>query len=77
MMPQSFLSALTAHLVSWGLKRFTSDAEYFAWQRQALSPDQLNTLHQCVERRRQGSSADDVAFYDAIAHPTILPVLYS
>lgn len=73
----SLQDALECHLASWGLKRFTSDAEYFAWQRQTLSTDQLNTLHRCIERKRRGSASDEVAFYDATAQPDLLPVLYS
>jgi SAM-dependent methyltransferase len=68
---------LLAHLDSWGLKRFTSDAEYFAWQRQVLSVDQTNRLHALVELKRRGTADDEAAFYDATADPQILPVLYS
>jgi SAM-dependent methyltransferase len=76
-LPQSFLDPLKIHLASWGLKRFTSDAEYFAWQRQVLSPEELNRLHELVELKRRGTAADEAAFYDATAAPRILPVLYS
>ena len=69
--------ALEAHLAWWGLRQFTSDEVYFQWQREALSPAELTTLHRQLEQKRRGSSADDVAFYDATAHPHILPVLYS
>lgn len=69
--------ALGAHLAGWGLRQFTSDEAYFRWQRQTLSPAELTTLHRQVEQKRRGSSADEVAFYDATAHPNILPVLYS
>src|SRR5829696_3095607 len=69
--------SLNNHLASWGLKRFTSDAEYFAWQRQTLTLDQLNELHRYVERKRQGTPCDELAFYDATADLKILPVLYS
>ena len=73
----SLQDALQCHLASWGLKRFVSEAEYFAWQRQTLSAHQLNTLHRYIERKRSGSASDEVAFYDATAHPDLLPVLYS
>lgn len=69
--------ALGTHLAAWGLKRFTSDAEYFAWQRRVLSPDRLARLHELVELKRRGTAADEVAFYDATADPHLLPVLYS
>lgn len=69
--------ALEAHLARWGLRPFTSDEAYFQWQRESLSPAEITTLHRQVEQKRRGSSADEVAFYDATAHPNILPVLYS
>lgn len=72
-----FQPSLVAHLAWWGLRRFTSDAEYFSWQRQALSPHDLAKLHRYVEQKRRGTAADEVAFYDATADPRILPVLYS
>ena len=71
------LQSLQSHLVSWGLRQFTSDEAYFQWQRDSLSPDEITALHRKVEQKRQGSSADEVAFYDVTAHPNILPVLYS
>ncbi|MBA5866225.1 MAG: methyltransferase domain-containing protein [Nitrospira sp. CR1.3] len=77
MISDSLQRALIAHLESWGLRRFTSDDAYFQWQRQLLSAQELSALHGHVERKRQGSAADEVAFYDATAHPRILPVLYS
>ena len=69
--------SLLAHLASWGLKRFESDEAYFQWQRERLSPAEITQLHQHVEQKRRGLSADEVAFYDATAQPNILPVLYS
>lgn len=77
MTTDSLRQSLDNHLDSWGLNRFTSDAEYFAWQRQVLSPAELSRLHHHVESKRRGTAADEVAFYDATAHPKILPVLYS
>ncbi|ALA58122.1 class I SAM-dependent methyltransferase [Nitrospira moscoviensis] len=74
---QSFLDPLKIHLASWGLKRFTSDAEYFAWQREMLSTQELHRLHELVELKRRGTAADEAAFYDATAAPRILPALYS
>jgi 2-polyprenyl-3-methyl-5-hydroxy-6-metoxy-1,4-benzoquinol methylase len=69
--------ALHDHLAQWGLRLFSSDQAYARWQRQELSPDELSALHQQVERKRHGSSADETAFYDLTASPRILPVLYS
>ena len=71
------LRGLKAHLAWWGLRQFTLDEAYFRWQRETLSSAELTALHRHVEQKRRGSSADEVAFYDATAHPNILPVLYS
>ncbi|MCI0428006.1 MAG: class I SAM-dependent methyltransferase, partial [Nitrospiraceae bacterium] len=71
------LHALEAHLAGWGLRQFTSDKTYFQWQRETLSPTEITALHRQVEQKRGGSSADEVAFYDATTHSNILPVLYS
>lgn len=73
----SLQTALKLHLASWGLKQFTSDAEYFAWQQRVLSAAQLHRLHALVERKRRGGVIDEVAFYDAAADPPIFPALYS
>lgn len=70
-------TTLHEHLAWWGLKRFTSDAEYFAWQREKLSPAELNQLNQRIERKRGGDPRDEIAFYDLTAQSHILPVLYS
>jgi SAM-dependent methyltransferase len=69
--------ALKSHLAWWGLKRFTSDADYFAWQRQQLSSAALNQLNAQIERKRGADCRDEIAFYDLTAQPQILPVLYS
>jgi SAM-dependent methyltransferase len=42
-----------------------------------LSAEDLTALHAHVEKKRQGSSDDEAAFYDLSAAPGILPVLYS
>ncbi|HET9845216.1 MAG TPA: methyltransferase domain-containing protein [Nitrospira sp.] len=73
----SVQQALSDHLAQWGLRRFSTDEAYARWQRQELSPDELSALHQHVERKRHGSSADETAFYDLTAAPRVLPVLYS
>ena len=71
------LHALEAHLAWWGLKRFTSDADYFSWQQKQLSPADLTQLKTQAERKRGGARGDEVAFYDLTAQPKILPVLHS
>lgn len=70
-------TTLHEHLAWWGLKRFASDADYFAWQRTQLSPADLNQLNAQVERKRGGDPHDEIAFYDLTAQSKILPVLYS
>jgi hypothetical protein len=74
---QTTLDTLEAHLAWWGLRQFTSDEAYFQWQREILSPAEITALHRHVEKKRGGSSVDEVAFYDATSHSNILPVLYS
>jgi SAM-dependent methyltransferase len=73
----SLQQSLHEHLAWWGLKRFTSDRDYFVWQRQQLSPVDLNRLNAQVERKREGDRCEEIAFYDLTAQPKILPVLYS
>ncbi|MCS6294231.1 MAG: methyltransferase domain-containing protein [Nitrospira sp.] len=71
------LDQLHAHLAHWGLRSFSSDGDYFAWQRATLSAADLSRLHAQVERKRSGDRQDEIAFYDLTAEPHILPVLYS
>ena len=73
----SLHDSLHAHLAQWGLRSFSSDADYFAWQRATLSATDLNRLGEQVERKRGGTRLDEIAFYDLTAQPQILPVLYS
>ncbi|CUS37846.1 conserved hypothetical protein [Candidatus Nitrospira nitrosa] len=68
---------LREHLAWWGLRRFTSDRDYFAWQQQQFSPDDLKQLALCAQRKREGDHHDETAFYDLAAQPKIFPVLYS
>lgn len=77
MINDSLLQSLHSHLAWWGLRLFTSDETYFQWQREILSLAEMTALHRQVEQKRHGSPADEVTFYDATAHPNILPVLYS
>lgn len=69
--------ALQEHLSRWGLQRFISDDPYFEWQRRHLSPSELTSLHDLIDRKRRGLLVDEIAFYDATASPRVLPVLYS
>ncbi|MEX5216432.1 MAG: class I SAM-dependent methyltransferase [Nitrospira sp.] len=70
---------MVSHLAEWGLRHFTSDAAYFAWQRQTVSPADLNRLHACIARKRapDAGPAEETAFYDAAAEPSLIPALYS
>ena len=77
MTSDTLLQSLHSHLAWWGLKRFTSDSDYFAWQRKQLSPADLTQLNAQVEQKRGGECRDEVAFYDLTTKPQILPVLYS
>lgn len=77
MINDSLVQSLHSHLAGWGLRPFTSDETYFQWQRETLSPAEITALHQSAAQKRNGSSVDEVAFYDATAHPKVLPVLYS
>jgi len=70
-------TSLHDHLSWWGLKHFTSDHVYFAWQRQHLSPEDLTALHRLIEHKRVGNQRDEIAFYDLTAQPKVYPALYS
>jgi SAM-dependent methyltransferase len=70
-------TALREHLAQWGLQRFTTDHEYFAWQRRRLPAETLTQLNSFAERKRHGDRRDEMAFYDLAARPNIHPVLYS
>ncbi|MER3422977.1 MAG: hypothetical protein C4293_06815, partial [Nitrospiraceae bacterium] len=76
---RSFRDALADHLAWWGLRHFESDAAYFAWQRDTISPADLTHLNQLVEHKRDSNAGAraEIAFYDFSASPQILPILYS
>jgi len=77
MINDSLVQSLHSHLAWWGLKRFTSDADYFAWQQTQFSPADLAELNTLIERKRGGECGDEIAFYDLTARSQIFPVLYS
>ena len=77
MIDDVLLQSLHSHLSGWGLRQFTSDEAYFQWQREHISSAELTALLRQAEQKRGGSSSDEVSFYDASAHPNILPFLYS
>ncbi len=71
--------SLREHLAWWGLRHVESDADYFAWQREVFSPQELTTLHRHIEAKRQATDGPtaEIAFYDLTAQPRSVPVLYS
>lgn len=68
---------LQHHLAWWGLRHFTSDRDYFAWQRQQLSVEALAQLAFLAEKKRLGAARDEIAFYDRTATAAVFPVLHS
>ena len=69
---------LEDYLGSWGLREFHNEASYFQWQRTSLSQEQLLAFERLVHRRsKEVSSEADIEFYDLLAQPAVLPVLYS
>jgi SAM-dependent methyltransferase len=71
--------ALTQHLAWWGLRQFSSDSDYFRWQRESIPAADLAELTRLAEAKRAAPD-DQVAersFYDFSARPHILPALYS
>ena len=67
---------IARHLAAWGLRNVPDENSYYAWQRQALTGEQLRLLQQAAQTRREGEDPDR-EFYDLAASPEILPVLYS
>ena len=69
---------LDHYLRSWGLRRFTEEAAYYRWQQESLSGEELSDLNRLVRARSDAlDPSADVRFYDFVAQPKILPVLYS
>jgi len=71
-------SDLIRYLYSWGLREFRDEASYYEWQRSILSEEELRRLHRLIEQRHGGEHVDcDIEFYDVLARPDLIPVLYS
>lgn len=69
---------LERYLQSWGLRSFSDESSYYAWQRSVLTARQLKTLEALIERRKQESHAEaDIEFYQILAQPPFLSVIYS
>ena len=69
---------LIRYLQSWGLREFHDEASYYKWQRATLSQEDLDALQSLVQQRQGGENEEaDIQFYDLLANPPFLSVLYS
>jgi len=69
---------LIRYLQSWGLREFHDEASYYEWQRATLSQEDLHALQSLVQQRQGGENEEaDIQFYDLLANPPFLSVLYS
>ena len=69
---------LIRYLQSWGLREFHDEASYYDWQRATLSQEDLQALQSLVQQRQGGENEEaDIQFYDLLASPPFLSVLYS
>ncbi|MDA0738918.1 MAG: methyltransferase domain-containing protein [Nitrospirae bacterium] len=76
--PLSVDARLAQHLAQWGLREFFQERDYYAWQKQSLSPEVLQHLNELAEQRQGGlDSESDREFYDLASSSMVLPVLYS
>ncbi|MDR4492994.1 MAG: trans-aconitate 2-methyltransferase [Nitrospirales bacterium] len=74
----SLVTRLEEYLHSWGLREFHDESSYYQWQRTCLNRDQLLAFEELLKRRtKEGGGDADIEFYDLLAQPIILPVLYS
>ncbi len=75
---QDIEATLNRYLQSWGLLEFHDEGTYYEWQRQSLPPQDLQRLQWLVEQRQGGKNTSaDIQFYDLLADPSFLPILYS
>ena len=59
-------------------REFHDEAVYYEWQRATLSAHDLQALQSLVEQRLGGENEQaDIQFYDLLAKPPFLSVLYS
>ena len=69
---------LIRYLQSWGLREFHDEASYYEWQHATLSQEDLHALQSLVQQREGGENEKaDIQFYDLLANPPFLSVLYS
>lgn len=75
---QTLDEALIQYLQSWGLREFDNEASYYEWQRTIVSSQDLEALQSLVEQRQGGENeVADIQFYNLLAKPPLLSVLYS
>ena len=75
---QDLETTLTRYLQSWGLREFHDEGAYYEWQRETLSPQDLELLQSLVAQRQGGENEQaDIQFYDLLANPSVLPIIYS
>jgi tRNA G46 methylase TrmB len=69
---------LIPYLRSWGLREFHDEASYYEWQRATLPQKDLEALQSLIQQRQGGENEEaDIQFYDLLANPPFLSVLYS
>ncbi|MEX0829016.1 MAG: methyltransferase domain-containing protein [Nitrospirales bacterium] len=69
---------LARYLQSWGLREFHDEASYYDWQRTTVSSPDLQALQSLVAQRQGGENEEaDIQFYNLLAKPSLLAVLYS
>ncbi len=77
-LPPLLEAELVRYLQSWGLREFHDEASYYEWQRENLSLQSLQKLQSLVGQRQGGENEQaDTEFYDLLATPPFLSVLYS
>ena len=74
---QTQKSVLIPYLHSWGLREFQDEDSYFQWQRSRIPQEELQKLQELLEHRYGGDKEADIQFYDFLARPTLLPIVYS
>ncbi len=72
------IDTIDHHLFKYGLKHFTSQSDYAAWEESALSPDQRQNLYQQHDILEANPSPGSTrTFMDFIAEARIFPVVFT
>ena len=75
---KSEVQQLDTHLKSWGLRQFREESAYYQWQQESLSQEELTELNRLAHAKQHSSDpVPDIQFYDFVAQPRVLSVLYS